>query len=62
MFLHLSAILFTVGGSLFMSRGVSVHVQGGLCPGPGGLCQGDPPVWKRVSGTYPTGMHSCARC
>ena len=53
---------------------VFVCPQGGLCPGGvsvqggpclGGLCPGGfsvretPPVWLRVDGTHPTGMHSC---
>ena len=52
MFLHLSAILFTEGGSL--SRGI----QGGLCPG-GPLSQRPPAAVRlRAGGAHPTGMHS----
>ena len=46
------------GGSLFggsLSKGVSVRED--LCPA--GSLLGSPPIWKRVGGTHPTGMHSC---
>ena len=54
MFLHLCAILFTGGGGpRFLSRGVSVSVQGGLSRGVflGKGCQGDLP-WTETPPPY----------
>ena len=70
MFLHLCAILFTVGvclkgddvclrgGGASASRGV--YFQGGQHPG-GSASRGQRTTGYRqqAGGTYPTGMHSC---
>ena len=61
MFLHVSVILFTVGGKGGSTSRGSAYEASASREGGGGVFWSDPPRTRKAGGKHPTGMLSCFR-